>query len=224
MTALAGVIVVPTQDKLDERAGGFERDWGAVDEVLYRLCREHPDHTDRRWTTAKVALIGRAYSAGLERRVSPPEGQQAIVVIADYCELHGAGIDEIIRPLHPIEEPLSLDDLVTIVAVHGRLTELLVGVTTDGKSPRSFVSKYLHFHNPTVPIYDSYALAGAVRAVRWNASLIPFDCPPGGDQGADGYYRFCVRFWRLLEACRKAGREVTAKSLDGYLWSVPTSS
>jgi hypothetical protein len=194
-----------------------------VDEVLYQVCREHPDHTDRRWTTAKVALIGRAYSAGLERRVSPPTGQQAIVVIADYCEVHGAEIDEIFRPLHPIEEPLSLGDLVTIVAVHGRLTELLVGVTTDGKSPRSFVSKYLHFHNPTVPIYDSYALAGAVHAVRWDASLIPFACPPGGDRVPDGYYQFCVRFWRLLEACRDAGREVTVKSLDGWLWSMPSA-
>ena len=169
-------------------------------------------------------LIGRAYSAGLERRVSPPKGQQAIVVIADYFEVHGAEIDKIMAALRQIEEPLALEDMVTIVAVHGRLTELLVGVTTDGKSPRSFVSKYLHFHNPTVPIYDSYALAGLVHAVRWDASLIPFACPAGGDRVADGYYQFCVRFWRLLEACRNAGREVTTKSLDGYLWSVPTSS
>jgi hypothetical protein len=218
------MIVVPRQIDLDSSSRTFDQDWGAVDELLYQVCREHPGHTDRRWTTAKVALIDRAYAAGLERRVSPPEGQQAIVVIADYCHLHGAEIDEILQPLHQIEEPLSLEDMVTIVAVHGRLTELLVGVTTDGKSPRSFVSKYLHFHHPTVPIYDSYALAGIVHAVRWDASLIPFACPPGGDRVADGYYRFCVRFWRLLEACRKAGREVSVKSLDGYLWSVPTSS
>ena len=207
---------------LDESARAFDQDWGAVDEVLYRLCREHPDHVDRRWTTAKVALIGRAYSAGLERRVSPPKGQQAIVVIADYCEQHGAEIDEILAGLRRIEEPLSLQDMVTIVGVHGRLTELLVGVTTDGKSPRSFASKYLHFHNPAVPIYDSYALAGIMRLVRWDASQIPFACPPGGDDVPDGYYQFCVRFWRLLEACRAAGLEVSVKSLDGYLWSVPT--
>jgi hypothetical protein len=218
------MIVIPSQSEIDAWTAAFDQDWGAVDEVLYQVCREHPGHTDRRWTTAKLALIGRAYSAGLERRVSPPKGQQAIVVIADYCEVHGAEIDEILRPLYSIEEPLSLPHLVTIVAVHGRLTDLLVGVTTDGKSPRSFVSKYLHFHNPTVPIYDGYALAGVTRLVRWDASNIPFACPPGGDRVPDGYYQFCVRFWRLLEACRKAGREVTVKSLDGYLWSVPTSS
>lgn len=213
----------PGQAQLDEASDAFERDWGAVDEVLYRLCREHPDHGDRRWTTAKVALIGRAYSAGLERRVSPPKGQQAIVVIADYCEHHGAEIDEILAGLRPIKEPLSLQDMETMVAVHGRLTELFVGVTTDGKSPRSFASKYLHFHNPAVPIYDSYALAGIVRLVRWDASEIPFACPSHGDDVPDGYYQFCVRFWRLLEACRRAGLKVTVKSLDNYLWSVPAA-
>jgi hypothetical protein len=70
-----------------------------------------------------------------------------------------------------------------------------------------------------VPIYDSYALAGIMRLVRWDAAEIPFGCAPGGDAVAGGYYQFCVRFWRLLEACRNAGREVSVKSLDTYLWS-----
>ena len=113
--------------------------------------------------------------------------------------------------------------MATIVGVHDRFTQFLVGVTTDGKSPRSFASKYLHFHNPAVPIYDSYALAGIRRLVRWDAPEIPFARPPGGDDVADGYYQFCARFWRLLEACRDAGREVSVKSLDTYLWSVPAS-
>jgi len=217
------VIVVPTAEDLARTTAQFDRDWGGVDDVLRELCRRHPEHTDRRSVTAKVALIGRAYSAGLERRVTPPEGQQAIVVIADYFERHGAKVDEILAPLHPIDEPLSLQGMAIIVGVHGRLTQFLVGVTTDGKSPRSFASKYLHFHNPAVPIYDSYALADAIRSVRWDATEIPFACPPDGDDVADGYYQFCVRFWRLLEACRNDGREVSVKSLDTYLWSVPTS-
>ena len=206
------MISVPTAEDLARANAEFDRDWGGVDDVLRELCRRHPGHTDRRSVTAKVALIGRAYAAGLERRVTPPKGQQAIVVIADYFERHGAEVDEILAPLHPIDEPLSLQGMATIVGVHGRFTQLLVGVTTDGRSPRSFASKYLHFHNPAVPIYDSYALAGIMRLVRWDAAEIPFGCPPGGDGVADGYYRFCVRFWRLLEACRDADREVVLYS------------
>jgi hypothetical protein len=224
MAAGERMIIVPTAEELARANAEFDRDWGGVDDVLRELCRRHPGHTDRRSVTAKVVLIGRAYSAGLERRVTPPKGQQAIGVIADYFERHGAEVDEILAPLHPIDEPLSLQGMATIGGVHGRFTQLLVGVTTDGKSPRSFASKYLHFHNPAVPIYDSYALAGIMRLVRWDAAEIRFGCPPDGDDVADGYYRFCVRFWRLLEACRNAGREVSVKSLDTYLWSVPASS
>jgi hypothetical protein len=47
---------------------------GGVDDVLYELCREQPGRSDRRAATAKLALIGRAYSARLERRVTPPKG------------------------------------------------------------------------------------------------------------------------------------------------------
>ena len=63
----------------------------------------------------------------------------------------------------------------------------------------------------------------AIRVVRWDAAEIPFGCLPGGDDVPDGFCQFCVRFWRLLEACRNAGSEVSVKSLDTYLWSVPTS-
>ena len=214
---------MPTVDDLARANAELDHDWGGVDDVLRELCRQHPEHTDRRSVTAKVALIGRAYSAGPERRVTPPKGQQAIVVIADYFERHGAEVDEILAPLRPIDEPLSLQGMATIVSAHGRFTQLLVGVTTDGKSPRSFASKYFHFHNPAVPIYDSYALAGITRLVRWRAAEIPCGCPPGDDDVADGYYELCVRFWRLLEVCRSAGRKVSVKALDTYLWSAPTS-
>ncbi len=56
----------------------FDQDWGGVDDVLCRLCEDSPGHSDRRSVTAKLALVGRAYSAGLERCVTPPKGQQAI--------------------------------------------------------------------------------------------------------------------------------------------------
>jgi hypothetical protein len=72
------LIALPTANELAEAYSAFGRDWGGVDDVLHELCRQHPGHRDRRSTTAKVALIGRAYSAGLERRVSPPKGQQAM--------------------------------------------------------------------------------------------------------------------------------------------------
>ena len=58
--------------------------------------------------TAKLALVGRVYAAGLdERRVTPPAGQQPIVVIARFVLEHGKEVDDIIASLDPVSEPLD---------------------------------------------------------------------------------------------------------------------
>jgi hypothetical protein len=46
----------------------------------------------------------------------------------------------------------------------------------------------------------------------------PFEQPAGSD---DEYYDFCARFFCLYDACQEAGRDVTVKGLDAYLWQVP---
>lgn len=214
-------VAAPTQHELDACFAQFQLDWGLVDEVLYDFCREHPDHVDRRAVTAKLALVGRVYAAGLERRVTPPPGQQAIGVIADYVLEHGSRLDQIIRDLDPVSEPLTLSSMGIIVKQHGHLTELLRERATDGKAPRSFASKYLHFHRPFVPIYDEYARQKLSRLVPWEGSNVPFALPAHGDRE---YWNYCLRFFRLYDACQAAGLQVTVKTLDAYLWAVPTPS
>jgi len=55
--------------------------WSAGDAVLYRLCSEHPDHEDVLQVVAKLWLIGRAYSAAIERR---PTANTAPIALKDY--------------------------------------------------------------------------------------------------------------------------------------------
>jgi len=212
------VMHLPRQAGLDAAAAAFDRDWGGVDEILYRLCREHPAHDDRRAVTAKLALIDRAYAAGLERRVSPPPGVQAITVIADFVLAHANTIDALIGRIASLQEPLTAETMAEIVDVHGCFTRLLQGVATDGKAPRSFAAKYLHFHHPVVPIYDSYAADRLINLVRWDSEQILFGRP---DEGDLDYWDFCVRFLRLYEACLRVGLDVAVKSLDTWLWQVP---
>ena len=165
-----------------------------------------------------MALIDRAYSVGLERRVTPLPGKQAITVIADFVLSHAAEIDGIIARLTTLLEPLMLADMTEIVRGHGELTALLRKVATDGKAPRFFAAKYLHFHSLAVPIYDSYASAGLVSCVPWRACGSRFSELPS----ADGEYRdFCERFLHLYETCRTAGLADSVRSLDAYLWQVP---
>lgn len=217
MSDSTSTITVPTADELARAVKAFDEDWGAVDEVLYRVCREHSDHTDRRAIMAKMVLVGRAYSAGIERLVKPPKGGQAVTKIADCLWRQRAEVDTILERLRGIEEPLTSDDMKVIVRQHGRLNALLAQNLTRGRSPRSFVSKYLHFHCPVVPIYDDYCSRSLTRRVRWSESAKPFESPAGAD--AD-YYWFCVRFMRLYAACRGEGVEARVKDLDALLWQV----
>ena len=218
MTAVDSHVQVPSVAEVAAAIKAFDADWGAVDELLYRACRDHPDHSDRRSIMAKLALIGRTYSAGVERLFTPGDGRQAIGLIGDCLEHHGAEVDAIITGLADLSEPLSEGAMEAIVGQHGRLTTLLARHATRKASPRSFVSKYLHFHNPVVPLYDSYVVARLGRLVHGDGANRPFECPSEADVEYD---RFCVRFFRLYEACRAAGLSVTVKTLDNYLWQVP---
>ncbi len=210
--------MTPTQRRLDQAAEAFDRDWGGVDEVLYGICRAHPGHAVRREVTAKVALIDRTYSAGLERQVIPDAGSQAITKIADFVVDHGSDIDAIITHLTLLQEPLDDENMVVIARAHARFLNLLCQIPTRGTSPRSFAAKYLHFRAPIVPIYDSYAAARLVKLMPRPAGKAA-PAPPA-DVDAE-YWDFCVRFLRLYEACREADLVVSVKSLDTYLWAVP---
>jgi hypothetical protein len=168
--------------------------------------------------TAKIALIDRVYSAGLERQVIPDIGGQAITKIADFLIDQAGDVDHIIAHLAPLREPLDDEVMTTIVRAHGRFLDLLRHIPTRGTSPRSFAAKYLHFHKPIVPIYDSYAAARLIRLMPWQAGK----AAPAPPTDADAeYWDFCARFLRLYEACIAGGISVSVKGLDTYLWAVP---
>ena len=48
--------------------------WDLGNQVLYDLCKKHPEHTRPDEILAKIWLIGRAYSASIERRRNKGEG------------------------------------------------------------------------------------------------------------------------------------------------------
>jgi hypothetical protein len=51
--------------------------WNLGNEMLYQLCRNHPDHKSPEVITAKVWLIGRSYAAAIERgRTTEEDGDR----------------------------------------------------------------------------------------------------------------------------------------------------
>jgi hypothetical protein len=217
-------ITIPTQAQVDDALAKFQTEWGLVDEVLYRVCRDHPGHDSARVAVGKVALIGRAYAAGLERQVNVMEGEQAVVKAGLLLHAESKRVDAIIKPLRNLPEPLDPAKAGLIVEQHGLLTELLQRTTRSGqsgpRSARSFASKYLHFHCPAVPIYDEYVRSTIARMAPWDSQHLPSAKPPRGDEA---YWRYVVSFQRLYEAATQAGVYLSVKSLDAWLWSLEAS-
>lgn len=201
--------------RYDELCRQYEDHWSAIDEALYRLCRQHADHRSPNSVNAKLWIIGRTYATGIERKI-PTRGTQgsSLSQLAEHMLSQSSELDAMFARLAKIAEPLTPDKLTVIVAEHGGFVDLLKSVLRKKQSPRSFASKYMHFHCPAVPILDSVASAAIQGVVSWNRSLAVFDPPPKADRE---YFRFVVRFWHLYEQARRDRPSVRVKLLDYYL-------
>jgi hypothetical protein len=59
---------MPLTPQFVQAALESESVWDLGNEVLYKLCDDHPGHTANNAIIAKVWLIGRSYAAAIERR------------------------------------------------------------------------------------------------------------------------------------------------------------
>jgi hypothetical protein len=185
--------------------------WSVGNDVLYGMCKEHPRHTKRGEVVAKLWLIGKSYSAALDRGRSHAGG--APLSSDDfYCEcaapaLMKSNIDARLAEL-PLDTELSPSLLAPVLKAHGALVDVFE--TVAGKSHRSLASKYLHFHRPELFfIYDSRA-----RAALDNAE--PAFGTPRMPRGADrSYAGFVHRAMRYRERLTEGfGVRLTPRELD----------
>jgi hypothetical protein len=189
--------------------------WALHDQILYDMCRAHPNHTDPGEVNAKVGIIARSYATGIERKIGSDGSQSsALRKLCDFILAKGALVDRALAPLRGLEEPLTPDGLRTIVESHGRLVSMLRKLLRDGQASRSFWSKYLHFHSPVVPVYDSYVAAQLPSHVRWSPKLDVFG---PSDSSDEVYRRYVLRFFALYQRVRKERPDVRVKEIDFYL-------
>ena len=193
--------------------------WRATDEALYDLCRRFPDHEDQGEVNAKLWIIGRTYATGIERKI-PRDGKQggSMHKLSQHLHKSAGAVDALITRLRQVKLPLDARKLSTIVDVHGQFIKLIQPVLQlkrqQKQSPRSFTSKYLHFHCPVVPIIDTYADAALRRLVPWRNSF----CFPDLPKDIDGCYaKYASRFGQLYQQACDSGLEPTVKYLDSYL-------
>jgi len=186
--------------------------WAFLNSLLYKMCAEHFDHRNVDVVTAKICMIGRTYSASIERRkirhkkIASDEFYERIVA----PEIIRSDIDKWLSYLRKVKT-ISERDLPDILKTHSQVMKLLKRIS--GMDNRSLTSKYLHFHLPCLfYIYDS-------RAVKGLRQIFPGFRVKNRYTGYDEEYsRFCQRLFYLQEKVKeKFGEKLTTRQLDKLL-------
>lgn len=192
----------------------YKASWKPVDSELYDLCARRPGHQDLADAYTKVAIIGRVYAAGLARSwhgAGNPEAEVARV-LTEQADLIRTGLQQL--------EGRRLDRQAAaeIFELHGHIARA-ISHRSGNAFLASFVSKYLHFHCPIVPIYDSNAQAAigqyvnqaAVAPIRKAMIQLP--------ERARAYRSFTAAFVVLHErAYAETPLKPSVKELDHLLW------
>lgn len=198
----------------------YEERWPLLNDTLYRLCKENPGHSNLSTINAKFFIIGRTYASGIERLKRNLDGvlSDTLNMLTQHVYKNRKRVEPIFTELSNISEPLSDKTLEIIVTLHGRFLNILMEVLD--RVPRSFASKYLHFHCPAVPIYDSIAsnqVAGIYS--RGNKAAKLFDMPEKADKD---YYSFVMGFSGVYDDACKKGLKPTVRLIDNYLLYIDT--
>jgi len=111
-------------------------DWDLSNEILYKMCREYPNHESDKEIIAKILIIGRVYSAAIERR-KRVENNSDMFYIKDVAPtIRKSKIDEWLHTLTGLECP-TRENCVQIIYAHKKVTDLL--------------KKYLDLKNDLLP-------------------------------------------------------------------------
>ncbi|WP_144030686.1 hypothetical protein [Bradyrhizobium japonicum] len=190
--------------------------WSLTNEILYRLCREHPYHTDEQVILAKLNIIGRVYATAIERRkvVSPGETNDKFYLERVAPAIMKSGLDKWISQAKSVA-PYGSSALPVMLEIHKRTTDLFGQITELNK--RSLASKYLHFHVPTLFfIYDSRANRG-IRSLSFPESAdekTQYDCDPT-------YRVFVLKCVTLRSYCEsRFGIRMSPRDLDNLLLAI----
>lgn len=189
----------------------------AQDETLYDLCRKYPDHSSMNAINAKLCIIGRSYATGIERAITNKKKTQSgsLGVLAKKLHNNKKTVNRIVASLPNEKEPLGIKSIRSILVAHNRFLDIVTEVTRSNYTPRSFVSKYLHFHCPSVPIYDSVVVKEINNHVRWNDALTKNITKH--KNADDEYYWYVVRFWKLYKEVSEKYSDATVKDVDRLL-------
>ena len=200
--------IAETKEKYNNYVLESKKYWNFSNEILYRMCRENPYHTDDDIIAGKVMLIGRSYAASVERRKT----KDNLDADAFYYERVTKSIKSIKNLDDRIKE-LNMSsefDLASVLSLHKDMVDALEKITSG--HVQSFSSKYLHFHCPnSFFLYDERARKRVTEIVgRVKGNLDMKDVKPYDTE----YARFVCKMRKLQNGL---GLHITPRELDDFL-------
>lgn len=184
-------------------------DWG--NEALYEICRKNPRHKSIPVIVGKIWIIGRTYSAAIERRpkkITKDDERYYVDRVAPM--ILDSDIDKWIRSVSSIQK-ITEENLEKVLSCHKNLTDLFREIS--GIEKRSLASKYLHFHAPNAFfIYDSIAN----KRASMEAPRKHLNYPPGYDKS---YSAFCSKCLHIRDEvlAKNRRRPISPRDVDKYL-------
>src|SRR5471032_964744 len=190
--------------------------WDFSNRLLYDLCAYHPAHVSSGEVLAKVLLIGRAYSAAIERRKNKAyeDKNDDFYVNVVAPAIQSSQIDSWLKDARKAI-PGTQAGFDTLVEIHSKVTTLFSDIS--GLEKRSLASKYLHFHVPKLfYIFDSRA----VEAMRKFSSIVPRASHTEGS-GDNEYRKFAEKCTYLAQICEQTfGLSLLPRQVDNLLLAV----
>ena len=183
--------------------------------VLYDMCKKYPHHDDTDEIVSKIWLIGRSYSAAIERRNAVEDYQSSddfyYNKVAPEIKKHSKEFDRELDNLNSLKGDYK-ENTEYILRLHKYLMDIFKGIS--GEEKRSLASKYLHFHCPNkFLIFDSRAQAAARKTIQRP------DKPEEWVEKYDpDYVDFVCRIIDMTEIIEsETGERPTPRDIDNFL-------
>lgn len=188
--------------------------WDLGNDVLYKMCSDHPTHENQGKVISKIWLIGRSYAAAIERRKNKTDGSDNFYEKFVGPDISNSNIDILLSSL-PTNSVDSDSNLTQTVTIHKQVTDLFKSIT--GMEKRSLASKYLHFHRPDIFfLYDSRAQIAINKLTPDWRQIDSVKIPK--NQRDELYYKFCIQISWLRSNIEENYKEVLSpRELDKLL-------
>jgi hypothetical protein len=190
-----------------EKALGKNRVWDLGNKVLYDLCSSHPHHKTNEEIIAKIWLIGRSYSAAIERRKNKTADLEGDFFYENTVapKIKDSEIDSWFEAVRNNSTPEMA------VETHGKLTNLFQDIS--GLDKRSLASKYLHFHfENDFFIYDSRAVKAISKITKRSQKILVDVAENEADPAYKAFFERCLSLQNDLESL--LGRKPSPREID----------